>query len=151
MRREAPEPWASAMKAAGAVDPRNGAPSMNTLAKMSNTHTSTITAMIFSDKNTEQPVVDRVAEALGVDVRIVSQWAGRTRTVRDPYVPPVEADMLTARQRRAVSELIKSMAEPSAAPIADNTRPGYERGNYELAADDHSGDVIGFDDLPHDT
>lgn len=140
------------MQAAGAVDPRNGTPSMNALAKMSKTHTSTITAMVFSDKNTEHAVVDRVAKALGVDVRTVSQWAGRVRTVRDPYVPPIEADMLTVRQRRAVSELIKSMAEPVATQPLDNHPPlGDEQTTYGLAADDHSDDVIGFDEHPHET
>ena len=141
------------MLAAGAVDPRNGTPSMNALAKMSNTHTSTITAMVFSDKKTDQAVVDRVAAALNKDVRTVSQWAGRSRTIREPYVPPIEADMLTVRQRRAVSELIRSMAEPaiSAPPIADRTSVGEDSAMYDLAADDHSGDVIGFDDYPHET
>lgn len=125
---------------------------MNALAKMSSTHTSTITAMVFSDKKTDQAVVDRVAAALNKDVRTVSQWAGRTRTVRDPYVPPAEADMLTTRQRRAVTELIRSMAEPSMTQDKDkHSHPGDDQTFYGLAADDHSNDQIGFDDDPHET
>lgn len=136
----------------GAVDPRNGMPSMSALGKMSKTHTSTITAMVFSDRETDPAVVERVADALGIDVRTVSRWAGKSRTVLDPYIPPMEADMLSTRQRRAVSELIRSMAEPSNRhPHANHSQSGTDQAIFTLAADDHSGDEIGFDDEPHDT
>lgn len=111
MRREAPEPWATAMRKAGAVDPRNDNPSMSALAKMADLHTSTVASLIFRERETEPAVIERVASALGIDVREVSTWAGVARSVSDPYVAPPEANLLTARQRKALTEMIRAFAE----------------------------------------
>lgn len=113
MKREAPEPWASAMIQAGATDPRNKTrPSMRALAEMAGTDTSTVTALIFGDRTTELHVIEQVAASLGLDVNLVTEWAGRSRTVTEPYIPPKSADLMSRRQRRAMDELIRSFTEP---------------------------------------
>lgn len=113
MKREAPEPWASAMIQAGATDPRNkNRPSMRALAERAGADTSTVTALIFGDRVTELQVIEQVAVALDVDVRLVTEWAGRSRNVTEPYIPPKGADLLNRRQRRAMDELIRSFTEP---------------------------------------
>jgi transcriptional regulator with XRE-family HTH domain len=113
MRREAPEPWVSAMIQAGATDPRNkNRPSMRALAERAGVDTATVTGLVFGDRETELQVIEQVATALGVDVALVTEWAGRSRSVTEPYAPPKEADLLNRRQRKALDELIRAFTEP---------------------------------------
>lgn len=91
-----------------------------------NIHTSTISSMIFGERETSRVVIGAVAKALGVDVRQVEDWVGNARQVAKPFRPHADADLLDADERRAVNELIRLMALPkrgggarerSAAPI----------------------------------
>lgn len=113
VNREAPEPWASALIDAGLVDPRGKTPraSMSALARATGAHTSTITEMVFGGRRTDDAVIELTARALGRDVREVARWAGRTRTVREPYEVPDEVHRLTRRQQAALTELIRAIAE----------------------------------------
>lgn len=111
VRREAPEPWATAMIKAGATDPRNAQrPSMSRLGEMAGgIGPSTITGMIYGERRTDVETIRRVADALRVKPELVSEWAGRARAVRKPYEPPDEADLLTDQQRKALNLLIRSI------------------------------------------
>jgi len=111
--REAPEPWASWMIEAGTVDPRGKTPrpSMRELAERAGVTVTTITSMVFGDRHTEPGTIDRVAAALHVDVRLVSQMVGRARSVREPYVMPDEVHLLSTRERAAITLLIRAIAE----------------------------------------
>ncbi|WP_436702159.1 helix-turn-helix domain-containing protein [Nocardioides sp. BYT-33-1] len=100
--------WAKAMSKAKAVDPRNGRPSWNQLAEIAEVSTSTITAMVSGGRATSATTIRKVAGALGVSPEEVSRWLGRSRPVSDPYEPPAEADLLTPRQRKALTELIRA-------------------------------------------
>lgn len=106
-----PEPWASAMLAAGFTDRRGGnRPSWRALAERTKTHPSTLSAMASGTRETGSDVIARVAEALRVDVRTVSEWVGQARAVRAPYQPPQDANLLDDQEREAVDRLISLLA-----------------------------------------
>lgn len=106
-----PADWDEALIRAGFVDPRNEAkPSYNQLARAVGVPQSTISAIVSGRSRRPKPVnLQKIADALRVDVRVVSEWVGQERTERAPYAPPTEADLLTERQRRAVDEIIRAI------------------------------------------
>lgn len=121
--------WDSALVSAGLVDPRNGNPSRNQLAKRVGMSSSALNAVIDGRSEPRAMTIQKIADALGVDVRIVSSWVGQERTERDPYAPPAEADLLTDRQRRAVDEIIRAIVAERVSDRDDDqdaTRMGRE-------------------------
>lgn len=84
--------------------------------------------MAAGSKHTDQATVDKVADALGVDPRLVSEWVGRKRTERRPYEVPSQVHLLSHEEREAVTRIILLLAaskttgrgetedEPSEAP-----------------------------------
>lgn len=116
MKREAVEPWASAMVAVGLVDGREGVrkeqPSMRKLADKAETTTSTIVAMMYGTRDTSNEVIERVAEALGMadQVGIVMGWVARERTKIRPFEPHPDANLLTTDEQEAVNEVIRLLA-----------------------------------------
>lgn len=104
-----PATWEDALEAAGLVDPRNGRPSFNQLAIRAGMAPSTVTAIVGGRSKPSPATIQKIAEALRLDVRIVGEWVGQSRTERAPYAPPAEADLLTHRQRRAVDEMIRAI------------------------------------------
>lgn len=59
--------------------------------------------------NPSDEVLEAFADVLDIPLVKLRQLAGRPGGTADPYVPPPEADLLDARQRRAVDEVIRSM------------------------------------------
>lgn len=114
-------PWAEAMTRAKATDPRNGRPSWNRLAELAGLSTSTVTAMVSGSRRTSATTVIKIADALNVPAEHVSAWLSQARPVRTRYVPPPEADQLTDRQRRALTDLIRSFVAD------DDVRAGEDR------------------------
>lgn len=107
---EPQEPWASAMIAVGAVDPRReGVASWNRLGEIADVHTSTITGFIAGDRKPSTKTIQKIASALRLPTEVVSGWIRDSRPVRSVYTPPAEAALLTDRQRKALTELIRSM------------------------------------------
>lgn len=103
--------WDEALVAAGFVDRRSGkGPSWSALAQAIGTHTSTLTAMRDGERNTDQATVDKVSKALHLDPRTVAKWIGRTRSERDPYTPPAEANLLDRDEREAIDRMIELLA-----------------------------------------
>lgn len=140
-----PTTWEDALENAGLVDPRNGRPSFNQLAIRAGMAPSTITAIVNGRSKPSPVTIQKIADALRVDVRLVGHWVGQARTERAPYSPPAEADLLTHRQRRAVDEMIRSIVadrestdEPDeSTPVPDSTvRDGSTtaRADWGLAA-----------------
>jgi len=84
---------------------------MRELAVRVGVHTTTITSMMFGDRDTGPGIVAAVAAALNVDVRAVTQQVGHVRTEREPYVTPDEVHLLSRRQQVAITELIRAIAE----------------------------------------
>jgi transcriptional regulator with XRE-family HTH domain len=97
------------MVRAKATDPRNGRPSWNRLAELAGVSTSTITLMVEGRRQTSLATVRKVAEALRVSPAEVAKWLGREQDVR-PYDVPAEVDLLTERQQKALTELIRAIA-----------------------------------------
>ena len=123
-----PTTWEEALVAAGFVDPRNGErPSYNQLARAIGVPQSTVSAIVSGKSRRPKPEnIQRIADALGIDVRTVSGWVGEQRTERAPYSPPAEADLLTDRQRRAVDEIIRAI-------VAERASSGHVEQNDALA------------------
>lgn len=118
-----PPAWDDALVAAGFVDPRNGTrPSYNQLAQAVGVPQSTVSAIVSGRSRRPKPEnVQKIADALGIDVRVVAGWVGEKRTERSPYAPPAEADLLTDRQRRAVDEIIRAIVAERASATDDRT------------------------------
>lgn len=108
-----PEPWATAIVTAGYKDPRfdEPTPSLRALGEAAHLHTTTVSRMVQGKGVAKVENVAAVAEALGVDVRTVSEWVRQARAEVEPYVPPAEADLLTRRERDALTELIRAVTE----------------------------------------
>ena len=122
MSREEPwELWASAMLAVGATNPRlPDRPSWRQLANRAGITTQTVINAARGEVDTEIDVIRQIAKALRVSPETVSEWVGRSRAVSTRYAPPAEADLLTERQRKALTELIRSM-------VTDEQRAGEDR------------------------
>ena len=130
---EPQEPWASAMIAVGAVDPRReGVASWNRLGEIADVHTSTITGFIAGERTPSTKTIRKIATALRLPTEVVSGWIRDTRPVRSVYQPPAEADMLTDRQRKALTELIRSM-------VTDEQRAGEGRADRPAPMSDAGG------------
>lgn len=107
--REPEGPWVAAMVRAKATDPRNGRPSWNRLAELAGVSTSTITLMVEGRRKTSLETVRKVADALRVSPSEVGKWLGREQDVR-PWDVPAEVELLTERQQKALTELIRAIA-----------------------------------------
>ena len=55
-----------------------------------------------------------LADVLDVPLATLRAAAGLPSEETDPYVPPLEANRLSRRQRRAVDEIIRAMLDPGA-------------------------------------
>ena len=139
-----PTDWDEALVRAGFVDPRNEAkPSYNQLAQAVGVPQSTISAIVSGRSRRPKPAnVQKIADALGVDVRVVSEWVGQERTERAPYAPPAEADLLTDRQRRAVDEIIRAIvAERASGHHGEHDTAG-ERSRPDTSRVHLAGDAV---------
>ncbi|MBM4707840.1 XRE family transcriptional regulator [Rhodococcus hoagii] len=109
----APEPWKSAMEKAGAISPKTKQASMNALARMCGVHSTTIQRIIdrrTGARGVEADTIQKIADALQEPPSVVAGWIGQVWGENEPYVPPKEADMLGPRERKALNEIIRSMA-----------------------------------------
>jgi len=136
-----PEPWAKAMRDKGLTDRRGGdRPSWRALGELIEVHPSTLSAMASGARETSNDIVGKVADALGVDVRIVNGWVGRARAMRAPYQPPSDADLLDEDEREAVDRMITLLAR--------GKKRGRDAGDAEAqktpGAGDTGDDVIRF-------
>lgn len=115
MKRDVPEPWASAMLKAGIVDPRYGRPSWRQLARKVDVHPSTITAMVDSERSTDVETIAAVARELRVPIATITGWIGETRKVGDLYDPPAESRFLSKGEKDALTTLIKQIVAAKSA------------------------------------
>lgn len=118
-----PKTWDGALVAAGFVNPRNGDPSFNQLARAAGMPTSTVIDVSTGRTKPRPSTIKKIADALGLDVRVVSEWVGQKRTERGPYQPPAEADLLTDRQRKAVDEIIRAIVAERAGGHGRDEQP----------------------------
>ena len=142
VRRDTPEPWASAMVNANATNPQGG-PSITRLAGMAELAVETVRQVVYGARTGSPGTIAAMAKALRLDVRLVSEWAGQARSVVGQYRPPPEADLLTHRQRKAVDELIRSIAVGKARDAQEVTQPVEGSGSTEGSREGRSGAPIG--------
>lgn len=98
-----PAEWAALM------EPR-GIHSANALAARGGGATSTITRLFQGGASTE-PTLEAIADALHVSITRVRKVAGHRAGLDEPFVLPPEANRLDQRQRDAVVELVRLLAE----------------------------------------
>lgn len=117
MRREAPEPWASAMVDRDFI--YGGSPSIRALARAARTalgsespSDAAVHKVVMGEvEQPEDDTVNGLALALGLDVRVVAGWVGAAREQRDPWRPPDGADRLTRKQRDVLDALVRVMID----------------------------------------
>jgi len=125
-----PQPWHKVMLKQGLTNPRTGDPSYNALAKEAGLHTTTVVRLITGRADprlVERQTLERVASALGVPLKKVVEWLGESwDTSSPPYQPPTGSEVLTARHRKVLDELIRTF-------ISDvKYGPGNEESNPRL-------------------
>ncbi|QAU06590.1 immunity repressor [Gordonia phage Culver] len=128
---EVPQPWHKAMLKQGLTNPRTGEPSYNALAKEAGLHTTTVVRLITGRADprlVEKQTLERVAEALSVPLKKVTEWLGESwDATAPPYAPPTGSEVLTSRQRKVLDDLIRTF-------ISDvKYGPGNEDSNPRLA------------------
>lgn len=100
---EVPEPWASRMIDRGFTR-RDGGPNVTRLADATGLSIETARRAVKGIGTPNPPTVAALVEALGPDVEA---WTGQ-KVAAGPYVPPAESALLTTRQRKALTELIRA-------------------------------------------
>lgn len=113
-----PDRWAARLIKCGFTDrrsTRSETPSFGALADKIGVNTTTITDAVYGKRKPSIETVRLIVAELGDDV---AEWLGVP--LRDPFVPPAEADLLTPRQRKAVSELIRSIVAEEQEEVVGN-------------------------------
>lgn len=82
---------------------------MTRLAELAGLSVETVRQTLYGGRDPSPATVRALSDALRVDVRTVSEWAGQARSVVESYRPPQEADLLTKRERKAINELIRAI------------------------------------------
>lgn len=121
-QRPVPPPWDAMYVAVGAVnrDARRSGPREASFGAMSELSRVSVTAlgnMAYGVSKSLPSTIRKVAEALQVEPKVLTELMGRAAMAKEPYVPPREADQLNPRQRKAMDDLIRSIVDTS-----DNVR-----------------------------
>lgn len=92
-----------------ATDPRNGRPSWNRLAEMAGISTTTLTQAVEGRRRTSVSTIEKIAKALRVKPDQVIGFIGSEQRV-NRYEVPDEVHLLTERQQKALTEMIRAIA-----------------------------------------
>lgn len=111
-------PWASDMLRVGAVDNR-GNPSGRALAKIAGASNATVSRMLQGITDPTPDTVKKIATALELDPTTVWERLGVSRQHVEDYTPPAESSLLTQRERRLVTEMIRVLVEGRNAEAPD--------------------------------
>lgn len=102
------EPWASAFRSSGMVNPNTGEPSIQALHRESGLHPSAISRIITGRVKRPRPqTVMKMSEALSVSFVEVAKWVGQNWTEYEPWTPPATSHLMTNAQRDIVEALIR--------------------------------------------
>ena len=117
------QPWHQAMAAVGAFDNRynDDVPSWRRLSQLSGVSTTTLRNTALGVTTPSPDTVHKIATALRVTPEQVSHWIKATKQVHAPYQPPPESALMDARQRAAVTELIRAMTTTETSTTHDDT------------------------------
>lgn len=112
-RREKPEAWQRLMDQKGMGSFRE----LGDAAGLSHTAVSRIA--YGQSKHVRDTTVRAIADALGQDMETIYELINQPVDHASPWSPPAESQRLTRRQRNALEELVRSMAEqPQEAPMS---------------------------------
>lgn len=135
-QRPVPPPWDAMYVAVGAVnrDQRRSGPreaSFTAMRDLSGVSVTALGNMAYGVSKSLPGTIRKVADALKVEPKVLTELMGRPAMAKEPYVPPKEADQLSPRQRVAVNELIRAIVA-----VPDNVRhlPGWGDAPQEYAA-----------------
>jgi hypothetical protein len=106
---EIPQRVSEAMVKAGAVDPRNGNPSLRQLGVMAGVHTTTVGNLILRGVRISPENLTAIAEVLRVKPDDLLEWCAGEKVRL--YSPPAGAELLSERERRIVDEMIRVLIE----------------------------------------
>lgn len=101
-RREIPELWGKLLES-------KGISSLRHLAREADVAPTSVSRLVHGDGESADATIHAIAEVLGVDLPTMYRLAGQGAPEAAPYVPPAEANRLTARQRRAIDDLIRAI------------------------------------------
>lgn len=104
-RREIPAAWQHLMDPRGFESLRD----LGTAAGLS--HTAVAKVVHGQSKNVRDETVRSLARALSVDMGTIYELINKPVDYASPWSPPAESQRLTRRQRSALEELMRSMAE----------------------------------------
>lgn len=104
---EIPPRFAEAMVRAGAVNPRTGEPSLSALGRLAGLHTTTVSKFVLRGEPVGSDTLESISKALRVPSRDLLWWA--TGKPDRPWYPPSGSEMLTARERRILDELVRTI------------------------------------------
>lgn len=91
---------------------QKGIRSANHLAEITGIPGMTVNRMVYGNTRTTPDILRKVAEALRVDDAVIYGLVGWPQTTQ-PWEPPVEAEAMDDRQRKAVTELIRAFVQPA--------------------------------------
>lgn len=112
-KRPLPPHWKELMDRAGLA-------SIRALAARAGINHQAANDLIYgSAKHTQDRTIASVAGALGVPMADVYWLAGQPNPAASEYTPPAEANRLSTRQRAAVDEVIRLLADPAAGADVD--------------------------------
>ena len=132
-----PEPWKSAAESLGLTSYRK-------IAEVAGLSHATVQRAIMGHRQTVTPsTVSGLARALRMSEQDVSEALGMGRQSVQPYTPPAEAAYLDTRQRAAVDEMIRLLAQPSTTPTSAPT----EQEKSSEPASAATPDSVTYDDI----
>ncbi|WP_238840829.1 helix-turn-helix domain-containing protein [Prescottella equi] len=130
---ELPEPWATALREAGLVDPTRDNPSLNALSRATGITTATLSKIVKGEYGRRGPSADnieKIADALETQPAVVAQWVNRAWESSKPRDLPSDAKFLTDKQWALVVDMIKAFADtqrtlsPTNASTDNDRKPG---------------------------
>lgn len=105
-RREIPAHWKELLD-------RRGIPSVRQLANRAGLSQPPVNNLVYGDgSRPEEATLAKVAGALGIPLADVYALAGAPAPHAEVWVPPAEANRMTAKQREAVEAMIRAMVNP---------------------------------------
>ena len=91
---------------------QKGIRSVNHLAELTDLPSMTVNRLVYGDTKTRPEIMREVARAVSVDDAVIYGLAGWPTTTK-PWEPPFEAEAMTDRQRKAITEMIRAFVQPA--------------------------------------
>lgn len=128
MRKETPAPWLKLMEAQGITSLRN-------LAEKAGVAHTVASRMVHGTGTPKDESIVAVSKALRVPAVTIYDLVGASVPAESgPWRPPAEAARLTTSQREALTQLIRTMVNPTPAAGQGSDVVDHSQRAYDLAA-----------------